>query len=48
MLTNDRGGRGKLESQVGQHSLKDFAEQELKIATLRKIIYLLEEQGIDF
>ena len=29
--------------------LKEFAEEEdLKMATLRKIIYLLQEQGIDF
>lgn len=39
----------QLENQVNQRPLKDFAEeQELKVATLRKIIYLLEEQGIDF
>ena len=39
----------QLEIQVNQRPLKDFAEeQELKVATLRKIIYLLEEQGIDF
>ena len=29
--------------------LKEFAEeQDLKMATLRKIVYLLQEQGIDF
>lgn len=39
----------QLENHVNQRPLKDFAEeQELKVATLRKIIYLLEEQGIDF
>ena len=39
----------QLENQVNQRPLKDFAEeQELKVATLRKIIYLLEEQGINF
>ena len=39
----------QLENQVNQRPLKDFAEeQELKVATLRKIIYLLEEQGITF
>lgn len=39
----------QLENQVNQRPLKDFAEeQELKVVTLRKIIYLLEEQGIDF
>ena len=40
---------GQLETQANQRPLKDFAEeQELKVATLRKIIYLLEEQGITF
>ena len=39
----------EVENQVNQRPLKDFAEeQELKVATLRKIIYLLEEQGIVF
>ena len=39
----------QLENRVNQRPLKDFAEeQELKVATLRKIIYLLEEQGITF
>ena len=39
----------QLENHINQRPLKDFAEeQELKVATLRKIIYLLEEQGINF
>lgn len=39
----------QVENHVNQRPLKEFAEeQELKVTTLRKIIYLLEEQGIDF
>lgn len=38
-----------VETERNQRPLKEFAEeQELKVATLRKIIYLLEEQGIIF
>ena len=36
-------------TKTNQRPLKEFAEeQELKMATLRKIIYLLQEQGIVF
>ncbi|WP_175064692.1 FtsK/SpoIIIE domain-containing protein [Streptococcus salivarius] len=36
-------------TETNQRSLKEFAEeQDLKMATLRKIIYLLQEQGIVF
>ena len=36
-------------TETNQRPLKEFAEeQELKMATLRKIIYLLQEQGIVF
>ena len=38
-----------LNSKTNRRPLKEFAEeQELKMATLRKIIYLLQEQGIVF
>lgn len=38
-----------LNTDTNLRPLKEFAEeQELKMATLRKIIYLLQEQGIDF
>ena len=38
-----------LNTETNQRPLKEFAEeQELKMATLRKIIYLLQEQGIVF
>ena len=38
-----------LNTDTNLRPLKDFAEeQDLKMATLRKIIYLLQEQGIDF
>mgnify|MGYP004679534087 FL=1 len=38
-----------LNTDINLRPLKKFAEeQELKMATLRKIIYLLQEQGIDF
>ena len=36
-------------TETNRRPLKEFAEeQDLKMATLRKIIYLLQEQGIDF
>ena len=38
-----------LNTDTNQRPLKEFAEeQDLKMATLRKIVYLLQEQGIDF
>ena len=38
-----------LSTETNQRPLKEFAEeQDLKMATLRKIIYLLQEQGIVF
>lgn len=38
-----------LNNETNGRPLKEFAEeQDLKMATLRKIIYLLQEQGIDF
>lgn len=38
-----------LNTETNQRPLKEFAEeQDLKMATLRKIIYLLQEQGIVF
>lgn len=38
-----------LNTETNQRPLKEFAEEEdLKMATLRKIIYLLQEQGIVF
>lgn len=38
-----------LDNETNQRPLKEFAEeQDLKMATLRKIIYLLQEQGIVF
>lgn len=38
-----------LNTDTNLRPLKEFAEeQDLKMATLRKIIYLLQEQGIDF
>lgn len=38
-----------LNTDTNLRPLKEFAEEEnLKMATLRKIIYLLQEQGIDF
>ena len=38
-----------LNNETNQRPLKEFAEeQDLKMATLRKIIYLLQEQGIVF
>ena len=38
-----------LDNETNGRPLKEFAEeQELKMATLRKIIYLLQEQGIVF
>ena len=38
-----------LNTEINRRPLKEFAEeQDLKMATLRKIIYLLQEQGIDF
>ena len=38
-----------LNNETNGRPLKEFAEeQELKMATLRKIIYLLQEQGIVF
>ena len=38
-----------LNTETNRRPLKEFAEeQDLKMATLRKIIYLLQEQGIDF
>ena len=38
-----------LNNETNGRPLKEFAEeQNLKMATLRKIIYLLQEQGIDF
>ncbi|WP_211181078.1 FtsK/SpoIIIE domain-containing protein [Streptococcus salivarius] len=38
-----------LDNETNGRPLKEFAEeQDLKMATLRKIIYLLQEQGIDF
>ena len=38
-----------INSKTTRRPLKEFAEeQELKMATLRKIIYLLQEQGIVF
>lgn len=40
---------GTTNTETNQRPLKDFAEeQDLKMATLRKIIYLLQEQGIVF
>lgn len=38
-----------LDNETNGRPLKEFAEEEdLKMTTLRKIIYLLQEQGIDF
>lgn len=38
-----------LNTETNGRPLKEFAEeQDLKMATLRKIVYLLQEQGIDF
>ena len=38
-----------LNTETNRRPLKEFAEEEdLKMATLRKIIYLLQEQGIVF